>query len=339
MLNRRTAGLLLGLVSIWVFTPRSLAADLIAPQLREQIEKSRPNLGDLPAWQEEIFENEVLSASGRFIRDYKTSAGKVVKADVDLEGIKRYLAFNANQILKPDALKTILFVRVNSECVDCAKAALSVRAELKSRFERRGLVVVFATADEMRHEPSDAYSKQNAAGWILAEIRSEDDPDHPGDRRTALVLDFHFPGTLASSVRKQMEILPSDSIEISMGRLAIDAILELSSKVRTGFASTNVDSTGIEIALEGVTEFKMITQVKSKLQAALGNDYRVVEKRIERGRAALSVVVGNAGGTKAEGVAGRLATLLLEGFGIQITNIGEEKIDVQIRAATPKGTT
>lgn len=317
------------------------AADLIAPQLRAQVEKARPNLGDLPAWQEEIFQNEVLPSSGRFVRDYKTSGGQVTKADVDLEGIKRYLAFTASQILKPDANKVLLFVRTNAACTDCAKAANLVRADLKERLERRGLVVIPATADEMRHDPSDAYSKRNAAGWLLAEIRAEDDPDHPGDSRYSLLLDFHFPGTAASSVQKQMEILPSDSIEVSMSRLAIDAILEIGAKARTAFAAANVESPGVEVELDGVTAFSVVTQVKSKLQSAIGTDYRVVEKRIERGRAALAVIAGSTADAKPDAISAfvgeQLKKIVLDGFTIQITNVGTEKVDLQVTPAAGKG--
>jgi hypothetical protein len=320
---------------VLLLAPSTQAADQFASQLRDQVEKARPNLGELPAWQEEIFQNEVLPSSGRFIRDYKTAGNKVTKVDVDLEGIKRYLSFTATQILKPDATKIVLFVRTNGACTDCTKAANAVRADLKERLERRGLTVLVATADENRHEPSEAYSKRNAAGWVAANINAEEDPDHPGDSRYSLILDFHFPGTLASSVQKQMEILPSDSIEVSMSRLTIDAILEIGAKARTGFAATSVDSTGIEIALEGVTQFNVITQVKSKLQAALGNDYRVVEKRIERGRAALAVLAGNGqgGDGKSSSIVEQLKKITFEGFGIQVKNVGDTKIELEIAAA------
>ncbi|MBS1961375.1 MAG: hypothetical protein JST04_04095 [Bdellovibrionales bacterium] len=317
------------------------AADTIAPQLRAQVEKARPNLGDLPAWQEEIFQNEVLPSSGRFIRDYKTAGGQVTKADVDLEGIKRYLAFTSTQILKPDSNKILLFVRTNSACTECAKPANLVRADLKERLERRGLVVLPATADEMRHDPSEAYSKRNAAGWVLAEIRAEDDPDHPGDSRYSLLLDFHFPGTVASNVLKQMEILPSDSIEVSMSRLAIDAILEIGAKARTAFAAANVESPGVEVALDGVTAFSMVTQVKSKLQAAIGNDYRVVEKRIERGRASLSVLAGSAADARSDAITAlvgdQLKKIVLDGFTVQITNVGTERVDLKVIPVEGKG--
>lgn len=327
----------LAFVLAFLLPVSALAADPFSPQLRAEVEKARPNLGDLPAWQEEIFQNEVLPASGRFIRDYKTSGNKVTKADVDLEGIKRYLAFTSTQILKPDSTKTMLFVRVNGACDDCGKAANLVRSDLKDRLERRGLAVILPTADEMRREPSEAYSKRNAAGWVMAEIRAEEDPDHPGDSRYALSLDFHFPGTLASSVLKQMEILPSDSIEGSMSRLAIDAVLEIGAKARAGFAAANVDSPGIEVALEGVTQFGVIAQVKSRLQAAMGNDYRVVEKRIERGRAALAVLAGAGGEGKAPPIADRIRKLAFEGFAIQVTNVGDARIEIRVVVAGGKG--
>ena len=228
----------------------------------------------------------------------------------------------------------ILFVRANAACTDCGKAVAAVRTDLKERLERRGLSVLLATADEMRHEPSDAYSKRNAAGWVLADIRAEEDPDHAGDTRYALLLEFRFPGTLASNVQKQMEILPSDSIEVSMSRLAIDAILEIGAKARTGFAASTVDSLGVEIALEGVTQFGMITQVKSKLQAAMGNDYRVVEKRVERGRASLAVLAGAGIEGKGPPIAEQLRKIVFDGFTIQFTNVGDARIEIRV---APKG--
>ena len=313
------------------------AADPIASQLRAEVEKARSNLGDLPAWQEEIFENEVLPSSGRFVRDYKTSGTKVSKVDVDLEGIKRYLSFSASQILKPEANKVLLFVRANSACEDCAKALNAIRTDLKERLERRGLVVLPATADEMRHEPSDAYTKRNASGWVVADVMAEDDPDHPGDRRYSLRLEFHFPGTVASTVQKQMEILPSESLEVAMSRLAIDAILEAGAKARRGFAAASIDSPGVEVALDGVSQFNMITQVKSKLQAAMGNDYRVVEKRIERGRAALAILAGAGGEEKAARVVDQLRKLSFEGFSIQIVNVGDARIELRIAPVAGKG--
>lgn len=328
-----TIALLLG----FLLSPSVLGADQIAPQLRAQVEKARANLGDLPAWQEEIFQNEVLPSSGRFIRDYKTSGNQVTKADVDIDGIKRYLSFTAGQILKPDATKILLFVRANSECTECAKSVATVRANLKIRLERRGLIVLLATADEMRHDPSEANSKRNTAGWVLADIRSEEDPDHAGDTRYSLLLDFRFPGTLASKIQKQMEILPSDSIEISMSRLAIDAILEIGAKARTGFAASSVESLGVEVAVEGVTQFNMITQMKSKLQAAMGNDYRVVEKRIERGRAALAVLSGAGSEGKGGPIADQLKQIVFEGFTVQITNVGDARIELRIAPVAAKG--
>jgi len=233
------------------------------------------------------------------------------------------------------------FYSTTDELIACAKAAANVRADLKTRLERRGLTVLLATADEMRRDPSEAYTKRNASGWVLAEIRAEEDPDHAGDSRYSLVLDFHFPGTLASNVQKQMEILPSDSIEVSMSRLAIDAVLEIGAKARTGFAASNVDAPGVEIALEGVTAFTMITQVKSKLQAAMGNDFRVVEKRIERSRASLAVQtgVGVDPNGKSASIADQLRKMTFEGFTVQVTNVGDARIDVRLAPAVGKAAT
>jgi hypothetical protein len=320
-----------------VFSAPVWAADGIGPQLRARIEKARPQLGDLPPWQEEIFQNEVLSSSGRFVRDYRTSGNQVTKADVDLEGIKRYLAFHASQLLKGNSTKTLLFVRANAACQDCAKAVGTIRTELKTRLERRGLDVLLASGDELKRDPSEAFAKRNAQGWVLAEVRAEDDPDHPGDQRYGLMLDFRFPGTAVSGVQKQMEILPSDSIEISMSRLAIDAVLELGQKARSGFASANSEDAGVEIFLEGASQFPILKEVKTKLQTTLGPEYRVVEKRIERGgRSSIAIHASNPGEKSTESLAQALRKTAYDGFVVHISNIGTNEISARI-AATAGG--
>lgn len=304
------------------------AADNIAPQLRAQVQKARVNLGDLPAWQEEIFENEILPASGRFVRDYKAVAGQVTKAEIDLEGMKRYLAFNASQILKPESNKVLLFVRADAKCGDCIKSVGGVRGDLKARLERRGFTVLIPTAEELRRDPSEVYAKRNASGWVTVDMRSVDDADHPGEEHYTLALDLRFPGTLVSGTQKQMDVLPGDSIEISIGRLTIDAMLGLSQKVRTGFASAAADSAGVELTLEGITKFSMLTQVKFKLQGVLGSDYRVVEKSIERDGKASLAILGAGGGGDANGtqVAENLRKASFEGFNLQITNVGTDNL-------------
>lgn len=327
----------LALLGCLLFSMPLPAAESIGAQLRGRIEKARPQLGELPAWQEEIFLNEVLASPSRFVRDYKTTGDLVTKADVDFDGIKRYLAFNASQILKPEANRVVLLVRSNAACTDCAKPLTTVRADLKARLERRGLVVLLATADELKHEPSEAFAKRNANGWVLAEIRAEEDPDHPGENRYVLLLDFRFPGTLASGTQKQMEIMPTDSIEISMSRLSIDAFLEVGRKTKTGFTASSAELPGIELALEGATQFSMLTQMKTKLQASLGSDYRVVEKRIERGgRANLAVLSTTAGEKNGGAIAEALKNTVFEGFSLQVLNIAPDRLDLRI-AAAPEG--
>jgi hypothetical protein len=330
----RNLGFSLLLPLIAAFPGAARAADAIGPQLRVQVEMARPQLGDLPSWQEEIWQNEVLPASGRFVRDYRTSGNQITQAQIDVDGIKRYLSFNASQILKPEQTKTLLFVRGNSACQDCAKSVGAIRSELKTRLERRGLTVVMPTADELKGDPADALSRRNAQGWVLAEVRAEEDADHPGDQRYVLSIDFRFPGTVASSVQKQMEILPSDSIEVSMGRLAIDAILEIGQKARSGFAGSAAETSGIEVALEGAAQFPVVREMKTKLQATLGQDFRVVEYRIERGgRASLAVHAANPGDRSAEALAEKIRSTSYEGFGVKVGNVSPDRIDVRVAMA------
>lgn len=328
----------LALLGCLLFSLPTQAVDTLGAQLRAQVEKARPQLGELPAWQEEIFLNEVLASPSRFVRDYKSAGNTVTKAEVDLNGIKRYLAFNASQILKPEANKVVLLVRSSGACTECAKPVATVRADLKARLERRGLLVVLGTADDLKRDPSEVFAKLNASGWVLAEIRAEEDPDHPGDNRYALLLDFRFPGTIASATQKQMEILPTDSIEISMSRLSIDAFLEIGRKTKTGFTASSTEAPGVELALEGATQYFVLSQMKSKLQETLGTDYRVVEKRIERGgRASLAVLSTTAGEKNGAAIADALKKTVFDGFTVQLVNSGPERLDLRIAVTAPGG--
>ncbi|MBC7385157.1 MAG: hypothetical protein H7301_03215 [Cryobacterium sp.] len=316
----------------------AIAADQIGPQLRAQVEKSRPALGELPAWQEEIFSNEVLPWSSRFVRDYKTSGTQVTKADVDVSGIKRYLSFQASQILKPDANRVLLFVRPEGSCGDCVKAASAVRADLKVRLERRGFNVLIPTGEELGRDPSEAYAKRNASGYVVASLRSEEDADHAGEQRYLLGLDLRFPGTLASSTQKQMEIMPSDSIEVSMSRLVIDAVLEMGGKARTGYVSTATDLPGIEVAFTGISSFTVLMQLKAKLQSAVGSDYKVVEKHIERGGlASLAVIAGNNGEATSSMVSENLRKSAYDGFSVQVLNTAPDRVDARVLVGAGSG--
>lgn len=309
-----------------MFSLPVLAADNVAPQLKAAIEKAKPKLGNLSTWQEEAFLNEVLTSPGRFVRDYATNKGQLTKVVVDTDGIKKYLSFHGSQILKPENMKVLLAVRAPDSCTACVGAVPSIRMALKERLERRGLQVIILSAAESSRDLMELLGAKGAVGWAYAKLRSAEDPEHPGDLKTDLELEVRFPGTAASRIQKEMEILKNDSIEVGMSRLAIDAISELGQKVqlaRVG-AMEQEGNDGIEIVLTGVTDFMQLWGLKNALQNTLNaqGQGRVVERKLVAGTSTLAVISS----LSAPELAQMLGNRELGPFRIQVSSVESNKI-------------
>jgi len=300
------------------------AADNIGPQLRAEIERAKPQLGALQPWQEEAFLSEVLASSGRFVKDYRTKGGTITRAVVDTDGIKKYLAFHASQILKPENTNVLLAVRANDKCTACVGSVPDIRQDLKARLERRGMNVIVLNALESRRDLMEILGSKNAVGWVLADLKSVEDLEHPGDFKYELGLEFRFPGTAASRIQKQMEVLAGDSVEVGMSRLSIDGISELGAKVqlaRVG-AMEQQGNDGLEVVLSNVTEFSQLVQLKNALQDKLNTQARVVERRLMHGQSVLAVISN----LPAQEVAQALAQPDLGRFRVRVSAVSNEQI-------------
>lgn len=280
------------ITAIFLTLPTAHAVELSSGQMRGAVEREKPKLGTLTPWQSEAFDQEVLSSSGRFIKDYQTQGETLTKAEVDTDAIKKYLAFHASQILKPENAKIILGVRVAEDCEPCIAAAGSVREDLRRRFSRRGLEVLPLERDEARRDLVELLSVKAASGWALARLKQIDDPEHPGDFKLKVDLEVRFPGTILSSVQKQMELLMSESIEVAMSRMMIELLSEAGQKIRLaqlGVLETS-GSQGIDLKIQGCRNYTDFKQVKQKLQDKLRSDARVVEKQLHHPDGVLAVI-------------------------------------------------
>ncbi len=308
------------------------AADPIAPQLKAAIEKSKVKLGDLSSWQEEAFLNEVLASPGRFVRDYSTQGATATKIVVDTDGIKKYLSFHSNQISKAENLKALLAVTATEKCTACVGAVPFVRKDLKDRLEKRGLSVIVLNAVESRRDLSEMSGAKNAMGWVQADIKAVEDVDHPGEIRYDLVLEVRFPGTVVSRVQKQMEVLQNDSIEIGMSRVAIDAMMEMGSRVqaaRTG-ALAGEENPGVEIQIAGVTEYAQLSALKRVLQTSLGSDGRVVERKIRADQSTLAVYSGQS----ADSLSKILVSAKIDGMKFKLRSASGNEIHGSIQVSS-----
>lgn len=307
---------------VFSFGQSTFAADPIAPQLKAAIEKSKVKLDHLTSWQEEVFINEVLMSPSRFVLDYATHGTTASKIKVDTDGIKKYLSFHGQQISKADELKVLLAVTASEKCVACVGAVPFIRKDLKERFERRGFTPIILSAVESRRDLMEVMGSKNAMGWIQADIKSVDDADHPGETKYELVFEARFPGTSVSRIQKQMEVLANDSIEVGMSRVAIDAMMEMGSRVqlaRMG-AMAGEENPGVQVQIAGVTQYAQLAKLKRALQDSLGSDGRVIERQINSSQSTLAVY----------------SSLSPESLGKVLTSAKMDGMKFRLRSVSPK---
>lgn len=269
-------------LSILSGAPALAAYDPLVPQFQGALEKAKAGLGKLTDAQEEIFEKEVLAASGRFIRDYSGPTNKLTRIEVDTDALRRYLSLKAEDVVKPEQDKILILVEANKDCTPCVGAVPDVRKDWQERLERRGFKAIPVNLEESKRNAADLLGIKKANGWIRLSIVSIEDPDHPGDSKYRLGAEVRIPGTLIADFSRQQEILPSESISVNLIRLAIETLSEMGARVQKAqMASLEAEGNeGTEIQITGLTEFNQLYSIKSAIQGVFKGDGKAVEKRL-----------------------------------------------------------
>ncbi len=270
-----------GLIALVSMCLTSAFADdpALVKQLQDNLQKSRTRLGSLKGWQDEIFDAEVLSATSRFIRDYKNERGKVTQVQVDLEALKRFLAFHASEAqISSEQQKILVSASLDGECDSCTKVMPELRQLIKSRLERRGLTPIILSVKEAKLDPSTLLTEKKAGSYLKLNVIAEEDPDHPGEKTLRVKMENRFPGSTLGTVSREVELPPSDSLEVAVTRLWIESVSQLGADtLRVGHSE--VSDEGGEWKVSNVGSLNDLIELKKGLQARFPGG-RVVEKEI-----------------------------------------------------------
>jgi hypothetical protein len=272
----------LTLASVTLMPIIALADDpRVTKQLQDQLEKTKGTFGKIPQWQEEIFSNEILSSSGRFIKDYVAKNGKVSNVVVDESSLKRYLNFHADLAgIQGETRKTLLSVSLEGECDSCVQTIPLIRKDWKEKLIRRGLDPIVLTPAESKKDPSDLLAQKGAGSWVQLKVIAEKDPDHPADALLRTKLEVKFPGTQLNTVQREVEVPSGDTIDVTVSRLYIEGITQLGADAQK---ITAVDSgeTSFKVNVKKIQSFNGLQEAKSMLQS-FEPSARVVEYQITK---------------------------------------------------------
>jgi hypothetical protein len=325
--------------------------------LKASVVDSQKKLGVLEPWQKKIFEEEVLSQYQRFVQGYRASTSGV-QVEVDLDGLRKYLAFYAPKSMNRSEVKILVLLNVEESCSWCMQSVDAVRKLVKARLERRGFVPVWLKAEELgaqkisgnelnrkihelavqkglpgtfvvewRELPTDALDTAHA-DELRFQIQTyfivREDAGRVGSARSGRELKFEA----------KLELLETDSIEASYVKLFTDAMVEFGALAIKAKVNAEVDLRGPEeilLTVKGVKNFSHFTRFKEQLAHKLkdaGYVYSGIEERkLDRERIELGI------GTKktTEELKKVISGMMIEVGQLTVTDVGERLIQVEIR--------
>lgn len=278
-------------------TAQSGTSQSVQEALKTLVSNSQLKLGDLEPWQKKIFVEEAVPQYSRFIRDYRVS-GSSVQAEVDVEILKKYLAFHINpKDNKKQEVRMGLYVRGDSDCEKCNQSGAKLRALAQTRLERRGFVPLFISAEDLGSSVGKTLEERALAvaarkGWIgVTLIQTSIAPPDPLDTAHADEKDYLTKTTLlipTFQVKQegQLRILESESMEMAAARLLTDTFTDLGTRILASASLKPAEEQGEEFALvvSGVRDFHQFSQVKMMLQTKLQTLAAIEERRMMRGR-------------------------------------------------------
>ena len=261
-------------------------------QLKSSVSEEQAKLGIVEPWQKKIFNEEVLVDYTRFIKGYR-STGNVTTVDVDQDSLKKYLTFYAPRYYGKTDLKVLVYVAGDAECAKCQASLTILRKSIKSRLERRGLVVVFVTTPMAQPFvlAAELARVKDSVGVVQIRAKQIIDEDHPDDEHYALTVQTVFTGPQGPQAKeikteKQLDVLKNDSFETAASRLFIDSATELGSMSMVVETTTDEE---IFLLLSGVKDFPKMIQIKTALNDVLSGSGVAEERRISRDQVVLAV--------------------------------------------------
>ena len=294
----RTLMFLLGLLVCGIVTSRAEAAmSQLEVRLQGKVREYFSQLTDLEPWQRRLFSEEVLPQYQRYIKNYQEGAGKL-DAEVDLEKIRRSIAFYGPSFFGVLDPKVLSWVVAKPGCDKCTGAASNVMQTWKLRTQRRNLAALWMKSADIQVDPEadedtpeqaweqrllDQARKVGAQAVMLIVLTPN--PDHDGDHLMKLV----FRTTAEKKpIRKtaNIELMGADSFEDVFGRAVSDVFQDLGApdvKTAVAAASDSAGQDGFRVEITGIKQFDQLQKAKRYLQGVAGPGGICVERKMARG--------------------------------------------------------
>ena len=262
------------------------------------LNEAKVKLGSLEPWQRILFEEEVLPQSSKFIKESRSD-----QAEVDLEALKKYLAFYAPKALKKDDPKIAVFIQTAPDCTACQDNLPLVQKTVKSRLERRGFVPIWITAKDLGEELNvkngldkltKLSSKKGAQATCLVQLKQiiadAFDTAHADEKhfqiRVALAVKHVGSEKSEKAEDGSLELLEEDSMVVAVDKLFTDALTTLGAQQMAG-AETVAESSALFpellVQISGIKGFDHYNEVQTQLRTAISSFGNLVERKVSRG--------------------------------------------------------
>lgn len=276
-------------------------ADPVEQKLQAFLLDAKKRLGRLEPWQNRIFDDEVLTESRRFIRDYRASQNGV-EAQADMDSIRKYLQFYGPKTLKKEKGTIVVAYLPARSCPKCVTSAPVIRTLLRERLENRGLTVIWANPRELSAESRDPRvaidalaTEKKAVGSLLVEAGPAPvdsiDAAHEEDQlfRIKSTLSIHDPA-LEAKEQQQLDLLDNGDFERSESKLLTDAFTDLGDQLEQRSAGQSDTQRGeVLVEVSGFGDYNQYSHARDQITQALQGTADVEEQRVSRGKAVFAV--------------------------------------------------
>jgi|GEM_PF-4833241 len=287
--------------------PAIRAAESI--EIRNLVLDSQSRLTLTETWQKKIFNEEVVPQASRFIKDLKADT-VATASSVDLESIRRYLAFFGPKVLHRDDkdMKLLTYVRSERDCSACTVALIEVKRAVAARASARGFVLIWPTAEDLG-DPTLAgealelalitrAKETNAAGVLLVQLKKApiDTIDAAGSdlKRLQAAVFVLARGEQEYRFTGKLDVIGEAALGDAVPTLLTEAFLDFGSKLQSYVASGASEDAPSEILLtvQGVQDFANYQALKNRIEELLLTPAKVksIDKRkISRGQVTFAI--------------------------------------------------
>lgn len=256
-------------------------------QLRDRLKASKSQLGDLKPWQSKVFDEDVLSHPGRFLKDYRSNSAQSVSVVVDDDAIRSFLGFHAlpekteaeqqpvvagapAQPQPPSRLAWIV-AKSSADCEPCTKLLPIVKANLEAQLVRRGFTTV--TLNDSKAAAGRAKVGLYTVLSVGLAAKDPEDTAHADEVGFEVRLShFANPGEREIATELKNTVPESSAILAKAEQMMLESFVDLGSRQGTKVAesSESSSSNGLEIRVLNISNESIFGKLLEPLRTQVG---------------------------------------------------------------------